>query len=149
MEKLSIKDAVDIFYKQTTIIDSLWTVYVAATFAAGGFSALKGDHGTIYIVASALTVAFAAFTIGNWNMLKSQIQCRYNLRLQIIARLDALPEDKRPAFTASVRQIARGASTVLSGAIVHGTIDFCVVVAIWGRAIWLAHQPVATVLAGG
>src|SRR5688500_20189950 len=37
VNKFELKDAVNLFSQQTSIINSLWPVYVGATFAAAGF----------------------------------------------------------------------------------------------------------------
>jgi hypothetical protein len=37
VEKFELNNAVRLFAQQTTTINSLWTVYVAATFAAAGY----------------------------------------------------------------------------------------------------------------
>ena len=37
MDKFELNHAVTLFTQQTTTINSLWTVYVAATFAAAGY----------------------------------------------------------------------------------------------------------------
>jgi hypothetical protein len=128
----NLKDAIDLLYKQTAIINSLWTVYVAATFAAGGFSALAGEVKTKEWIAVALTIAFGAFTFGHWKMLRPELVARWTLREEINAALSKEEPDLR--FGKSLHVLADTASKPYRGLIVHVSIDTCVIAAIWIRA---------------
>jgi hypothetical protein len=126
-----IKDAVDLFSKQTSTINGLWTVYVAATFAAGGFTAIAGGLGTKVGIATALTIAFGAFTFGHWRMLQPELEVRWILREEIGA---ALTDSMK--FRKSIDALIHTASKPYKGKIVHISIDMCVFAAIWIRVFF-------------
>jgi hypothetical protein len=133
-KQFELKDAVDLLYKQTTIINSLWGMYVLATFAAGGFAALTGDLATKKLIASALTVAFLAFTLGHAIILKVELDARWKLAQEIKLLLSAETESTRN-FAESIKLVVRTATTTYKGLIAHVSIDTCVIVAIWVRVL--------------
>ena len=59
MDKFELNHAVTLFTQQTTTINSLWTVYVAATFAAAGYGFTASPLPPV--IAAAVTVGFLAF----------------------------------------------------------------------------------------
>ena len=67
MDKFELNHAVTLFTQQTTTINSLWTVYVAATFAAAGYGFAASPIPPV--IAAAVTVGFLAFAFGNWKLL--------------------------------------------------------------------------------
>lgn len=139
MTDLALKDAIDLVYKQTGIINGLWTTYVVATFAAGSFTALNtGEPTTRYIVAAALTLAFGMFTVGNWRMLKAELEAREAIGAMLRA---AAPGD---GLKDPLERIVGTTGGLVGGRWVHWVIDTCVVVAIWARAI---HQDADKALA--
>ena len=138
--QLELKDAIDLLYKQTAIINNLWTVYVAATFAAGGFAALTGDPITRELVAGALTIAFGAFTWGHWAMLKVELTARRQLAEEIESLLSKKAKGGPVAFAGSIKLVTRTATTTYKGSIAHASIDTCVLAAIWIR-VFLVPSP--------
>src|SRR5258705_13143557 len=78
MDKFELNHAVTLFTQQTTTINSLWTVYVAATFAAAGYGFAASPLPPV--IASAVTVVFLSFAFGNCKLLRQGF--RINLQLQ-------------------------------------------------------------------
>jgi hypothetical protein len=78
MDKFELNHAVTLFTQQTTTINSLWTVYVAATFAAAGYGFSVSPLPPV--IAAAVTVGFLAFAFGNWKLLRQGL--RINRQLQ-------------------------------------------------------------------
>jgi hypothetical protein len=81
MDKFELNHAVTLFTQQTTTINSLWTVYVAATFAAAGYGFTASPLQPK--IALAVTIGFLAFAFGNWKLLKQGLTINQQLQKDI------------------------------------------------------------------
>ncbi len=145
MGEFKLKDAIDLLYKQTTIINSLWMAYAVVCLTAGGFSALNGDAGVFeqrLLTAISVSTGLGAFTFGHWRMLRGEIAARWSLSQEIESALVKEPlEDSPVYFRKSLRLSTRAVSQVYQGLIVHGAIDTCVFAVIWVR-LAIPHFPI-------
>ena len=136
---IGLKDAIDLLQKQTSTINGLWTVYVAATFAASGF-AIAGAREQKYAAAIALTIGFGAFTVGHWNMLRPELEARWALKVAIMAHLEADASAHKNSFYPSIRRIAETVYETGWSRFAHFLIDACVFASIWIQAAGRAAQ---------
>jgi hypothetical protein len=132
MDKFELNHAVGLFTQQTTTINSLWTVYVAATFAAAGYGFAASPLSPN--IAAAVTLGFLAFTFGNWKLLKQGLQINRQLQKDISDLL--VSETRRNPFETSIKKLISTANPPWISLVIHLWIDFCVVVAIWSRVKW-------------
>src|SRR5260221_565072 len=120
MAGFETKDAVDLLYKQTTVINGLWTTYAAAGLTTGGFTALNGsDSPGRIVVAVMLTAGFGAFAYGNWRMLRSEIGARWILAEELRREVAALQATADSKFAKALAQIPGNAASVTAGRMVH------------------------------
>ena len=124
--KFGLSDAVNLFTHQVATINTLWAVYVAATFAAAGYG-LSVDQGLDYRLAGTVAAGFLAFAIGNWVLLKQALTIARTLQQDIRA---ALAADKANPFAASLHAVAATANAPWISLMFHVFIDACVVIAI-------------------
>ena len=68
MNDFGLADAVNLYNTKKSMINGLWAVYVAATFAASGFS-FSGFGSTEIFAKVFLTIGFWAFAIGHLGLL--------------------------------------------------------------------------------
>ena len=137
MDKFELNHAVTLFTQETTTINSLWTVYVAATFAAAGYgfsySPLQSQ------IALAVTIGFLAFAVGNWKLLKQGLTINQQLQKDISKFLacKASEDPFRPSienpFRLSIEKLIATANPTWISRLIHLLIDGCVVIAIWSR----------------
>jgi hypothetical protein len=131
MDKFELKDAVTLFTQQTTIINSLWTVYVAATFAAAGYGLSVSPLSPV--VAAAVTAGFLMFAIGNWNLLRQALGINRQLEEDILEFMKSSAND-RP-FRRSIKVLADTANPPRISLAIHVFIDLCVIISLWWRVI--------------
>jgi hypothetical protein len=78
MSKFDLPNAVTLFTQNVTSINSLWTVYVFATFALAGYGL---SAPTIEIeTAIVVTAGFWAFAFGHWKLLKQALVINRSLK---------------------------------------------------------------------
>lgn len=128
MGKLELPHAVTLFTQQTTTINSLWTVYVAATFAAAGYG--FSAKGLSPITAAAVTVGFLAFAFGNWKLIRQGLRINQALSADLRAALGA---DPGQPFAWTITALAGTANAFWISRSIHILIDACVIVALWGH----------------
>jgi hypothetical protein len=125
--KFGLSDAVTLFTHQVATINTLWAVYVAATFAAAGYG-LSVAQGLAYRLAATVASGFLAFAIGNWVLLRQSLTIARTLQRDIRAALSADPENP---FASSLHAVAATANAPWISLVFHVFIDTCVVLAIW------------------
>lgn len=124
-----LSDAVALFMQQTAIMTTLWTVYVAATFAGAGFGI--SSPALDWRVAAAVTIGFWLFTLGHLALLRQTLRVLQVVRGEIaeaVARAD-----DRLQFRGTLVKISRTSNPVRVAVAVHCGIDLCVTIAIWSR----------------
>jgi hypothetical protein len=132
MDKFELNHAITLFTQQTTTINSLWTVYVAATFAAAGYGFSASPLSPV--IAAAVTVGFLAFAVGNWKLLRQGLRINRQLQKDISEFTAHTASDH--AFRPSVERLIATANPPWISLVIHLLIDFCVVVSLWSRVKW-------------
>lgn len=135
MSEFKLPNAVSLFSQEKTTITSLWTVYVAATFAAAGYG-FSADRLNVF-TASAVTLGFSAFAFGNWKLLKQSLTINKDLQKTIRAAV-ACDQDKQ--FESSLKVLIDNANPIWVSLMIHLFIDSCVIVAIWTRVKVVADK---------
>jgi hypothetical protein len=128
MSGFEVSHGVTLFTQHTNTINSLWTVYVAATFAAAGYGFSSG--GLSPITASAITFGFIAFALGNWSLLKQALRINLTLRTDLI---DAMSVDSDTKFKPTICCLAETANPFWVSRTIHIFIDVCVIIALWSH----------------
>jgi hypothetical protein len=126
MSNFKLSDAVTLFSQEAAAIVSLWTVYVAATFAAAGYGFTASPFSVVQ--ASALTLGFSAFAFGHWKLLRQALLISKALQGDILSALSSNPENQ---FKSSIQALARTANPPWISLVIHIFIDSCVVVILW------------------
>ena len=140
--KYELKDAVGLFSQQTSTINSLWTVYVGATFAAAGFGGayLSNilDIISVIITSMALTVGFWAFTLGHLRLLTQALSINRKLKSEISSILELGADESDISFKASIAHLISTANPPWISICIHLLIDLCVTLILWARvlSIW-------------
>jgi hypothetical protein len=129
---LSLNHAVTLFTQQTTTINSLWTVYVAATFAAAGYGFTASPLPPV--IAAAVTVGFLAFAVGNWKLLRQGLRISRQLQKDISEFMTHAASDN--AFRTSIERLVATANPPWISLVIHLLIDVCVVISLWSRVKW-------------
>ena len=141
MSKFDLSKAVTLFTQNVTNINSLWTVYVVATFALAGYglSAPKIETKTAIVV----TAGFWAFTFGHWKLLKQALVINRSLSVEISQALTT-SEEKDNQFQGSFRHLCAMANPPWISLVIHLLIDVCCTLALWTRLPegprWLARM---------
>lgn len=134
MRKYELPDAVGLFSQHTSIINGLWTVYVAATFTAAGFGASGRD---ISVTASlAITVGFWAFTLGHLHLLRQALSINRSLGREINSALASDTDAMDCQFRSSIQRLATTVTLPWTPIVIHLLIDVCVTIALWARVLW-------------
>jgi hypothetical protein len=132
-QKFELSHAVTLFTQEVTTINSLWTTYVVATFAAAGYG-LSANLGVFQ--ALAVTVGFLTFAIGNaillWQASSIARAAGHDIR-STIARASS------GGFDASLRAVGATANPPRKQLIFHIIIDVCVLIALWSRVPAVAN----------
>jgi hypothetical protein len=134
-EKFELNHAVTLFSQETTIINSLWTVYVAATFAAAGYGFTSSPLQPK--IALAVALGFLAFAVGNWKLLKQGLTINQHLQKDISEFLACKADEPHP-FRPSIKKLIATANPTGISRAIHIFIDFCVVIALLSRVNWSA-----------
>jgi hypothetical protein len=129
MSKFELSDAVTLFSQETATINSLWTVYVVATFAATAYGYSAPTFSAVQ--AGAVTFGFVAFAFGNWKLLRQGLIINLELKDEI---LSAVSSDSGNQFQSSIKKLAATANPTWISRLIHLFIDACVIVAIWSRS---------------
>jgi hypothetical protein len=137
MSDFKLTDAVTLFSQEATAISSLWTVYVAATFAAAGYGFTATDSSVVQ--ATALTLGFSAFAIGHWSLLNQALSISTTLRNEI---LSALSSDPKNQFKSSIEALAGTANPPRVSLVIHLLIDACVIVILWAHVYFGRTSPI-------
>ena len=128
---ISLNEAIGHLTQHTGRITALWTVFVAATFTAAGFSGLSdpqfGNAERLF-----LTAGYAAFSAGHWTLLRHCIAISNTISEDI---KNALAGQASGPYHKSIRSIIANRSSKGYSLIAHAVIDACVVLIIWFRTI--------------
>ncbi|MGQ0446283.1 MAG: hypothetical protein ACT4O2_14455 [Beijerinckiaceae bacterium] len=133
MSEFKLPTAIPLFSQEKTTITSLWTVYVAATFAAAGY----GFSGTLNCpTAIAVTVGFLAFASGHFVLLKQSVDLSLKIKGDVKNAIDA---DQEKQFKSSIKGLVDNANPPWVSLTAHLIIDLCVIVSIWSRVTGCAE----------
>lgn len=132
MDKFELNHAVTLFAQQTTTINSLWTVYAVATFAAAGYGT-SAAHLPL-AVAVAVTCGFGAFAGGHWSLLNQGLKVNRQLQNDISTFVGSATGP----FKSSISELAATANPPWISLTIHLAIDLCVIIALWWRVLWPA-----------
>jgi hypothetical protein len=127
MREYNLSHAVSTFSTYGSALNSLWGLYIVATFAAAGFGAsMKEQFNTG--TASLLTIAFLAFTAAHLAALMANLRVQKAIAAEVLKRLGDAETTDFPATVGAVvgRTPSRGAMLA-----VHLIIDACVIAVIW------------------
>ena len=134
MREFNLSHAVSSLSTFTGSLNSLWGLYIAASFAAAGFGASKTANFPPHM-AALLTVAYLGFAAAHLHALLTNLKSQKAISEEIIDRLQAAPEpltDYPRSLAATVR-IALSPKASLR---VHLLIDACVVAIIWASSLY-------------
>ncbi|HEY4849011.1 MAG TPA: hypothetical protein VIH87_14815 [Methylocella sp.] len=134
MPKYQLSDAVHLFATQTSIITSLWTVYVAATFAAVGYGA-TASQGTWYT--AAVTIGFWLFTSGHLVLIYQALSINMILHGEIKSAIASNTNEDglQLKFSLSLSRLADTANPPWKSIAIHLLVDLCVTVALWAHVL--------------
>ena len=130
MSKFELSNAVTLFTQNNTNINSLWTVYVAATFALAGYG-FSGPNIEIP-TAIVVTAGFWAFALGHWKLLKQALVINGSLSVEISQALKTSEEEDNQ-FPGSFRRLSDMANPPWISLTIHLLIDMCCTLALWTR----------------
>jgi hypothetical protein len=114
-----IADATALFSQQTSIMNGLWAVYVAATFAR-----------MLPSTALAVTLGFRVFALGHLSLL------RQTLRILSVIRSDisqAIEFNSPKIFNETLNRVVRTNNPLWISTSAHLIIDVCATAALWSR----------------
>lgn len=114
--------------------NSLWGLFVAASFSAAGFGASMAEEFTLS-TALAVTAAYLLFAAGHLYAIVTFVKKLRAISDEVRQRLQASPAE----FTDYPRTAAIFFGPVLTPArsmLIHVGIDACVVVILWSGFLW-------------
>lgn len=127
MRDFNLSHALSTFSTYVGALNSLWGLYIVATFAAAGFGAsMKEQFNTG--TAALMSIAFLAFTAAHLVAVMSNLRVQKAIAAEVLKRLADPETTDFPATVGAVvgRTPSRGAMLA-----VHLTIDACVIAVIW------------------
>jgi len=134
MTELQLRDAVDLFTKQTSTINSLWQNYSTVTgvllgFGINAFKEHASDKAALpFGVIAAASVAFAMFSYGNWILIKQACTVQLCLKAAIGTILDR-DSEIAPEYARFIKTL--DANSVRVSSVYHFVIDFCIFLVLW------------------
>jgi len=133
MSEFNLANAVSVFSTYAGADLSLWGLYVAAGFTAGGFGASMGDQFTTP-AAIFLIAGYAAFAAAHLKGVLNNLSVRETMAAEIAGRLAAAhgPVTEFPATVAAATMIPFGRRFTY---VLHGVVDFCVIAVIVTTAL--------------
>jgi len=126
MREFGLTDAVASYSHYSSVIATLWGIYVAATFTAASFGAALEDRFTATL-AVFLSAGFLAFTIGHAVLVVHAIRIQDVLRENITSFLRESPGPFAPAIESMCRYRSKPVPSLCA----HFVIDACVLLIIW------------------
>ena len=118
-------------------VNSLWGLFVAASFSAAGFGASMAGQFSLE-TALAVTVAYLLFAAGHLSAIVTFVK-----KLQVISEEVRERFDSNPAeFTDYPRTAGIFFGPVLTPSrsmLIHVGIDVCVVAILWSGFLWRGH----------
>lgn len=132
MPSFDLPNLVDLFTKEVAIVNGLWTIYVAATFAAAGVG--FSSKAELPLVARlAITLGFWAFTLGHLHLLRQGLRIAESVGRSMLAIVNAESGGLAGDSAKVLRELAGTANRPWSNTAIHLLIDVCVTVSIWAR----------------
>jgi len=133
MREFNLSHAVSAYSTYASAMNSLWGLYIVATFSAAGFGATMGRRFTTDI-ALILTIAYLAFAAGHLRALMVTLNRQKIIAAEVIEQLQAGGETLTP-YPRSIAAITAKALSPTAIWVIHLTIDACIVGVMWRSAI--------------
>ncbi|HET9639757.1 MAG TPA: hypothetical protein VFP12_11160 [Allosphingosinicella sp.] len=128
MRDFNLSHAVSTYSTYVASMNSLWGLYIVATFAAAGFGASMKEQFNAW-TALLMTISFLAFAAAHLSGLMANLRVQKAISAEVMERLGGASEETDfPATVGAV--VGRTGHRGLSLA-VHLVIDACVVAIIW------------------
>jgi hypothetical protein len=122
------KDAIDLLIKQTTVVNTLWGVYAAVCFTAGGFGLnlrSSSPHDFSNIVMSLFAaLGFGIFLYGHWCMIRGSVVVIVSVTEELKAQR-SFEKDAMGSFNKTIDSLIEGSPNVKNTRWAHLIIDFC------------------------
>ena len=123
-----LADATGLFSQQTSTMNGLWAVYVAATFAIAGFGISSQKMN--WHVALAVTIGFWVFTLGHLALMRQTLRILIDLRGELGEVLQANPS---VGFPKTLARVVQTNNPLWISTSAHFIIDICATGALWSR----------------
>lgn len=126
-----LADATGLFSQQTSIMNGLWAVYGAVTFAIAGFgiSSPTMTWGTALVV----TIGFWVFTLSHLALIRQTLTILGAVRGEIDEILTNKPSFR---FHRTLRSVVQANNPLWISTVVHLMIDLCATGALLSRLRW-------------
>ena len=108
----------------------MWAIYVAATFAASGFS-FSGFGSDLGIVKLFLALGFWAFTIGHLGLMWQTLKALESFRAAINKQLLLGENECQREFIEPLKELTKSRNPFWVSATAHTIIDLCVTLIIF------------------
>lgn len=129
MRDFNLSHAVATYSSYGGSLNSLWGLYIVATFAAAGFGAsMKEQFNTG--TASLMTIAFLAFTAAHLSALMANLRIQKAISAEVLERMGGTSKVTTD-FPATVRAVVGRTPSRAASIAVHLIIDACVIAVIW------------------
>ncbi|MGZ8286006.1 MAG: hypothetical protein ACXW27_03835 [Allosphingosinicella sp.] len=129
MRDFNLSHAVSTFSTYGGSLNSLWGLYIVATFAAAGFGASMNEQFNTW-TASLMTIAFLAFAAAHLLALMANLRVQKAISAEVLERLGGAAKETTD-FPATVRAVVGRTPSRTASLAVHLTIDACVIAVIW------------------
>jgi len=129
MSEFNLSHAVSTLSGYVAAANTLWGLFVVATFAAAGFGAsMKDDFGVP--TAAMLTIAYLAFAAAHLNALLLNLRVQRVIADEIRASLARAPAGLTE-YPLSVRAVVAASYRPAAAVAIHLVIDACVIGVAW------------------
>ena len=129
MRDFNLSHAVSTFSTYAGSLNSLWGLYIVATFAAAGFGASMKEQFNSW-TASLLTIAFLAFAAAHLLALMANLRVQNAIAAEVRERLAGASKELTD-FPATVGAVVGRTPSRAASLAVHLIIDACVIAIIW------------------
>jgi hypothetical protein len=127
---MDISKGADLFLQEASSINSLWAVYVVATFAGASYGVSSRAPSRTALIG--VTVGFLAFAWGHLSLVRQALAVSAVLGQDLERAANA---GDAGGFAASIHSLARTANPPWISITIHLVIDTCVVLALWSKPL--------------
>jgi hypothetical protein len=129
MRDFNISHAVSTFSTYVGSLNSLWGLYIVATFAAAGFGASMKEQFNSW-TALLMTIAFLAFAAAHLSAVVANLRVQKRISTEVLERLGGASNEITD-FPATVGAVVGRTPSRAASIAVHLIIDACVIAVIW------------------